>query len=135
MVSCSCLGKILVYSCSGAADVGHLRDLVARQLSKSGFAGMSCLASVGAHVPSFVESAKGAEVILTIDGCKLQCAKRVLGHVNVNPTSFVLTDMGFEKGKIKPTNSTARRLAEEIMKTIPENYKNNVNTKKCSCCG
>lgn len=135
MVSCSCSGNVLVYSCSGAADVGHLSDMVARQLSRSGFAGMSCLASVGAQVPSFVESAKKAEVIFTIDGCALQCAKRVLGHIDVKPTSYILTDMGFIKGKTKPTDSIAQKLAEEIMQTNKKNCENTENKIKCSCCG
>jgi len=135
MESCSCSGNILVYSCSGAADVGHLSDLVARKLAQSGFAGMSCLASVGAHIPSFVESAKSAEVILAIDGCALQCAKRVLEHIDAKPISYVLTNMGYEKGKTKPTDSIVRKLSEEIMKTIPKNYTNNMKPIKCSCCG
>ncbi len=41
-----------------------------------GFGTMTCLASIGAHLSGFVESAKGADENITIDGCLVACGKK-----------------------------------------------------------
>ena len=51
----------LLYACSGAADVGQIADLVARQLSKEKWGNMSCLAGIGADLSGFIESAREAD--------------------------------------------------------------------------
>jgi uncharacterized metal-binding protein len=37
-----------IFSCSRAADVGHISDLAARKLTKMGTGNMFCLAGIGA---------------------------------------------------------------------------------------
>jgi uncharacterized metal-binding protein len=41
-----------------------------------GFGTMTCLASIGAHLSGFVESAKGADENITIDSCPVACGKK-----------------------------------------------------------
>ena len=70
--------RVIVYSCSGCSDAGELADRIARKLSREGAAEMSCLAGIGGRVKSLVSKAAGAERILAIDGCPLNCARHTL---------------------------------------------------------
>jgi len=90
---------VLVFPCSGAADVGELADRVARKMAKCGQAKMFCLAGIGAHVPGMIESAKAGKKLVSIDGCAVACARKTLEHAGFKPIAFNLKDLGFEKGK------------------------------------
>ena len=68
----------VVYACSGCSDAGELADRIARRLSREGAAEMSCLAGIGGRVKPLVNKAAGAERILAIDGCPLNCARHTL---------------------------------------------------------
>ena len=118
MNECCKEGTKLIYSCSGASDVGEIADRVARKLRNEGFGKMTCLASIGAHLSGFVESAKGAEENITIDGCPSACARKNLEHIGVKPKSYVLTEMGLEKGKTgvntRIVNEISGRIKDEI---------------------
>ncbi len=112
--SCCTDGSRLIYSCSGGSDVGEVADGVARKLRDDGFGMMTCLSAVAAHLSGFVESAKGARENITIDGCSVVCAKKTLEHIGVAPKSYVLTEMGLEKGKTRVDQKTIRDLCEKI---------------------
>jgi len=120
MDKCGCNAKSrLIYSCSGAANTGEIADLVSRKLAKEGHGNMTCLASVGAHISGFVESAKGADENITIDGCSVACAKKILEHIGVTPTkSYVLTEMGVEKGKTPVTEEIVNKTSNNIKKYL-----------------
>ncbi|PIS30929.1 hypothetical protein COT42_02075 [Candidatus Saganbacteria bacterium CG08_land_8_20_14_0_20_45_16] len=68
MADCCGRVEVLIYPCSGAADVGELSDRVARKLSKKGVGAMACLAGVGAK---FVNTAAIDQAVEMIDcgGC------------------------------------------------------------------
>ena len=117
MAECCTDGTKLIYSCSGASNVGEIADRAARKLRDEGFGKMTCLASIGAHLSGFVESAKGADENITIDGCPVACAKKNLEHVGVKPKSFILTEMGLVKGK----TPVSGEVVNEIYKKILEN--------------
>jgi len=68
----------VVYACSGCSDAGELADRIARKGSREGAAEMSCLAGIGGRVKPLVNKAAGAERILAIDGCPLNCTKHTL---------------------------------------------------------
>ncbi|GAG61305.1 unnamed protein product, partial [marine sediment metagenome] len=71
-------------------------DQISRKLAKEGCGNMTCLASVGAHISGFVESAKRADENITIDGCSVACAKKILEHIGVTPTkSYALIYLHF----------------------------------------
>jgi uncharacterized metal-binding protein len=133
MADCCSGGVKLLYSCSGAADVGQIADGVSRNLRDRGFARMTCLAGIGADLSGFVESAKGADINITIDGCPVQCAKKSLERIGVMPASYVLTDFGIEKGKTPMTEEIVTSLSDRIM-----NQKEPVSGPQkpgCSCGG
>src|SRR5271157_2181443 len=92
---CSNGGVTLLYACSGAADVGELADRSVRELWKEGFGLKTCLAGVGADLSGFVQSAKGADVNITLDGCPTACARKGLERIGVRPVSIVLSDLGY----------------------------------------
>ena len=71
-------GSTLIFPCSGAADVGHLSDLAARKMTKEGMGQMFCLAGVGGRVEPIMKKTLGAECILAIDGCNLDCVKKTM---------------------------------------------------------
>lgn len=93
-------GDKLIFSCSGAADVGAVADLAARRLTKEGHGKMFCLAGVGGRVPAVMERTANAEKILAIDGCELDCVKNCLEHAGLDGFAHLrLADLGMQKGK------------------------------------
>lgn len=127
-VTCNCGGTTLVYSCSGASDVGEIADRVSRKLRNEGFVKLTCLAGVGAGLSGYVESAKGACVNITIDGCPVACGKKILENIGVTPVSYILTDMGLVKGSTPATDTTVLEMAE-IIKEKESNRRNNGNAE------
>jgi uncharacterized metal-binding protein len=101
--SCSCAcsaGPKLIFSCSGAADVGALADLAARKLTKEGAGKMFCLAGIGGRISGILKSTEAAASILAIDGCPLDCTKKSLEEAGFKQFNHLrLADLGFEKGK------------------------------------
>lgn len=103
--SCGCAcsssnGPKLIFSCSGAADVGELADRAARKLSRDGLGKMFCLAGIGGRVSGIVKSTEAATSILAIDGCALECARKSLEIAGFKQFNHIrLSDHGFEKGK------------------------------------
>jgi len=76
---------------------------------------MTCLASIGAHLSGFVESAKGADENITIDGCPVACAKKNLEHIGIKPKSFILTEMGLVKGKTFVSGEVVNEIYKKIL--------------------
>ncbi|MCX5655254.1 MAG: putative zinc-binding protein [Planctomycetota bacterium] len=94
----------LVFACSGAADVGEIADRVARLLQREGTARMYCLGGIGSKVDDILSTARGAERIMVIDGCPLDCAKRCLEQAGFTGIRHLrLTDHQMEKGKTPVT--------------------------------
>ena len=118
MADCCKTETKLIYSCSGAADVGEIADRVARKLRVDGAARMSCLAGIAAGLSGYVQSAKGADVNITIDGCKTACAKKTLENIDVTPASYILTDLGLIKGETPVTEKIVSQMCEKIKKGI-----------------
>jgi uncharacterized metal-binding protein len=135
---CSDSGTVLLYPCSGAADVGELTDRAVRKLWKEGFAAKTCLAGVGAGISGFVQSAKGADVNITVDGCPHLCAKKTLERAGVQVVSHVVTDMGFVKNQTHLTDENIEKVASRVRsgKTSVEPVPEPVKSSGCGCsCG
>jgi uncharacterized metal-binding protein len=116
-----CNGKIeektkIVYGCAGCSDVGEISDLICRQLRKEGYAQptASCLAGIGAGIQTFIDAAKSVEEVITVDGCGMACARKIVEHINITLKSYILTDMGLEKGKSQVTDDLVSEMAEKI---------------------
>ncbi len=115
MAECACNSAVkIIYSCSGAADVGEASDRTARQLRREGFAGGSCTAALAAGFSGYVQSALGADVNIAVDGCSNACSRKILQGYGINPVSYIVTDFGFEKGKTVVDSDTIDTLCENI---------------------
>ena len=38
----------------------------------------SCLAGIGAGIQTFIEAAKSVDEVITVDGCGMLCAKKII---------------------------------------------------------
>ena len=103
--SVSCCGSdkkktVLLYACSGGANVAEIADKAAREMMFSGCGTMFCLAGLGAGIAGMIQTAKDADVNLVIDGCPMDCAKKVFERAGVTNFAYVkVTDLGIEKAK------------------------------------
>jgi uncharacterized metal-binding protein len=103
--SASCCGSdkkrtVLIYACSGGANVGEIADRAARELMLAGEGTMFCLAGLGADIPGMVQTARDADANLVIDGCPMDCAKKTFDrHGITNYRHIKVTDLGIEKVK------------------------------------
>ena len=101
----SCCGSdkkktVLLYACSGGANVAEISDKAARELMFSGQGTMFCLAGLGAGIAGMIQTAKDADVNLVIDGCPMDCAKKIFDrHGIANYRHIKVTDLGIEKVK------------------------------------
>jgi len=105
-----------VYGCSGCADVGEVADLVSRKLRATKFADPSgsCLAGIGANIEHLIKAAKDVDEVITIDGCPMLCAKKIMDNHNISAKSFLLTELGLEKGKTKVTDEIVEKMCNKI---------------------
>ena len=134
MSECCSGGVRMIYACSGAADVGEIADRVARKLRDEGFAKMSCLAAIGADLSGYVQTAKAADTVIAIDGCPTACARKNLERIGITPVSYVLTEMGCEKGSSPVTEDTITRLAALVRAEKPSTSVSGPGGG-CGCCG
>lgn len=121
--SCSCAfsGTVtLLIPCSGAADTGEIADRAARKFAQGGCASMFCLAGVGANLGGFIASAKGADRLLVIDGCNLECARKTLAEKGIteNIIHVRVSDLGFVKGKSPATTERIDAVVAELSKKL-----------------
>ena len=101
----------LIFSCSGAADVGEISDRAARRLSAQGAGKMFCLAGVGGRVSGIMATTGAAQAILAIDGCPLDCAKKTLEQAGFMKFEHLrLSDLGMEKGKTAVTDEAVAKV-------------------------
>jgi len=102
----------LIFSCSGAADVGEVSDRAARKLTKDGSGKMFCLAGVAGNVGAIVDITRSASKILAIDGCGVDCVKKCLENAGFKNFQHIrITDIGMEKGKTKVTEENITEAA------------------------
>ena len=101
--SCCGAGKtktVLLYACSGGANVAEISDKAARQLMFNGCGTMFCLAGLGADIQGMVQTARDADLNLVIDGCPMDCAKKIFDRRGLtNYRQIKVTDLGIEKVK------------------------------------
>ncbi len=101
--SCDCAAKkrsVLVFACSGGANVAEIADRAAREMMFCGKGSMFCLAGVGAGIGGMVQTARDADLNVVIDGCPVDCAKKVFDNAGLSNYRHVrVTDLGIEKVK------------------------------------
>jgi len=113
---------VLLYACSGGANVGEVADRATRTLMAEGLGTMWCLAGVGAGVEPILAKAREADVNLVLDGCDVDCARKVFEQAGVpNVVQIKATDLGVEKVKgVRATDEQVARLAEKARQVLAE---------------
>jgi uncharacterized metal-binding protein len=107
--------NVLLYACSGGANVAEIADRAARELMFAGCGTMFCLAGLGAGIQGMIQTAKDADMNVVIDGCPVDCAKRIFDKAGVtNYVQFKVTDLGIEKAK--GVRVTAEQIARVVAK-------------------
>ncbi len=87
-----------VVTCSGGSNVGQIANQAAVMLAREKVAGFFCLAGIGAHIKGMVKSGKEADLIISIDGCPMQCAAKTMQHTEIEPAiQVIVTEFGIEK--------------------------------------
>ena len=109
--------KRILYSCSGACDLGQVSDLLGRKLRENGYAQETCccLASIGAGIQVYIAKAKAAKEVVCIDGCTLACASKMIEKIDVKPRVYTLTKMGLGNGKVEITETIINDLYSKII--------------------
>ena len=109
---CVCSGSSkLIFSCSGAADVGEIADRVARKMTKDKIGKMFCLAGIGGRVEGIMKTTEAADKILAIDGCGLDCTKKTLVQAGFKDYRHMrVTDLGLEKGSSPATEENVNKV-------------------------
>ena len=119
---CDCQpSKKLIFSCSGAADVGELADKAARKMTRDGYGRMYCLAGIGGAVGAIVDTTKAADAVLAVDGCAVGCTKKLLERAGLTGFEYMeLTQMGFVKGKTEVSDVTVENVVKSGAKMLPD---------------
>ena len=90
--------KILVYSCSGASSAAQMANWIAIQLDRRGLAEMSCVAGSGGGVNALVAKANTADIIISVDGCPLNCVEHCLSREGLKSSvRYELSKLGVPK--------------------------------------
>jgi uncharacterized metal-binding protein len=116
----SCCGSdkkrtVLLYACSGGANVAEIADKAAREMMFSGCGSMFCLAGLGAGIQGMIQTARDADVNLVIDGCPMDCAKKVFEKAGITNFVYVkVTDLGIEK--VKGVRGTKEQVDKVVAK-------------------
>ena len=113
---CSCSDKVerAVLSCSGASDLGEITDLLARKLKTNNVRNMKCLAMIACNNKPLIENLKSAN-ILVIDGCSIDCAKKIMEDANLKNFRHIrLTDYGFKKGQTPANEENIAKVYNDI---------------------
>jgi uncharacterized metal-binding protein len=116
---CGC-ADVRVVSCSGASNVGQIANQAAIMLAKENVAGFFCLAGVGGHVPGMVKAAKQAGLMVSIDGCPVQCAAKTLQHADIEPAiQIIISELGIEKSHdIAIDEKASARVIEKVKEEL-----------------
>ena len=113
--SCSCKSNgSMLLACSGACDLGQITDLVARKLRDEGKSKMHCLAIVGAGVSEPIEAIK-KNCIIMLDGCSIDCGKKILDKANFPDYKYIrISDLGYKKGQTPVTKGVINEVCKKV---------------------
>ena len=73
---------------------------------------MFCLAGIGGEVSGILETTRAASMVLAIDGCPLNCARRSLEKAGFSDFRHLqLADLGLAKGQSPVSDEAVARVA------------------------
>jgi uncharacterized metal-binding protein len=105
----------LIYACSGGANVAEVADRAARETMFGGAGTMFRLAGLGAKIQGMVQTAKDADLNLVIDGCPMDCAKKIFDNCGLtNYKQIKVTELGIEK--VKGVRATDEQVGQVLAK-------------------
>jgi len=115
---CLCAsGDLLFLACAGGSNVGQISNQAAVELAKEGRGKLFCLAGIGAHLDTMIVAARDRNLV-AIDGCPVQCAKKILDHAGLPAAlAVVVTDLGIEKS---PRLGVEAADCEKVVEMIKE---------------
>ncbi len=123
---CCSQGDILVFTCSGAANVGQVANQAAVDLQQEGVAKMLCLAAIGGNVQSMIAMAQAGKQVVGIDGCPEGCTQKTMERAQLSLTHHVVvTELGFEKCAFDGTTNN------EMLNTVKQTVRDRV-TSTCA---
>ena len=102
---------------TGTTSAAQLANEMALRLDHEEMAEMSCIAGVGAGVPSLLRTAHSGRPMIVLDGCALQCARLTLKNRGINPILPIdLSRHGVRKRlHERPTAEEKRRVWDSVV--------------------
>ncbi|OPY53125.1 MAG: DGC domain protein [Methanosaeta sp. PtaU1.Bin112] len=75
---------------------------------------------VGGHIPGMIKAAKEADLMVSIDGCPVQCAAKTLPHADIEPAiQIIVTELGIEKSnEISADEKACSRVIEKVKEEL-----------------
>ena len=123
----SCCGagsgkNVLLYACSGGANVAEIADRAARELMFAGYGTMFCLAGLGADIQAMVQTARDADLNIVLEGCPMDCAKKIFDRAGLtNYVQVKVTDLGIEKKKgVRAADSEVARIVAKAKEALAQ---------------
>jgi uncharacterized metal-binding protein len=111
--------KILFLPCAGSSGFGQLTNDAAFELMGRGAGDKSCIASLAAGVPAKMELARSALRIITLEGCPMKCAQKIVeGAGFPKPECILATDLKMRLGGPRPTKEETKKFADYVMERI-----------------
>ena len=108
-------GETLIFSCSGAADVGAVADRAARKLDDETDMAMSCTSGIAGGVEPILQRAARADTIIALDGCGEDCVSQTLEQAGLQRIVRIrVTDFGLAKGENPPTDENVEIVVNKI---------------------
>lgn len=92
-----------LFVCFGAmSNVGMMTGLAAIEAVKQlepGKAGIFCLGGLPTQAPSVLEKTRAVKRIITVDGCPLNCSRKIVEQAGFTPAAAInlVTDCGIHK--------------------------------------
>lgn len=92
-----------LFVCFGAmSNVGMMTGLAAIEAVRRvppGKAGIFCLGGLPTEAPSVLEKARAVKRIITVDGCQLNCSRKIVEKAGFTPGQVInlVTDCGIQK--------------------------------------
>jgi uncharacterized metal-binding protein len=113
-------GKLttMIYACSGASDVGEIADRAARHITRLGIGKMSCIAGIAVDKPNLIASASTANRRLVVDGCPLDCGRKIMENAGMTFDYVRVTDLGMKKGDSPATEERIASVADACIATL-----------------
>lgn len=109
----------LIYACNGVSGYGQLTNEGSSELEDRGVGHTACLAGIGAGIAPKIKAAKEADRRITLNGCRLCCAKKMLEKAGIKDSiCIVAMDSGVKVAGERPTPEETAEFSDYVEKQI-----------------